>query len=356
MKNSMANTQRADDEISEHKVDVLVVDDEEGTLSVLSAMLQNSGYQVYTAANGKEACKKLQDSPPRVVITDWKMPEMNGIELCRWIRSHFFPWYIHIIVLTGQHGGSNTVEALNAGADEFLNKPISLAELRARMRTIERMLELESREAAIIALANLAESRDTETGGHLYRIKKYTQLLIRHLNAIEDNGITLSPTQTELFSQTSVLHDIGKVGIPDHILLKPGLLNDEEFRVMQKHTTIGADALNNVTERFPGADFYRAARDIILTHHERFDGTGYPHGLQGEDIPLCGRIMALVDVYDALTTKRVYKDAMPHDEARSIIVDGRGTQFDPRVVDAFVRGEDDFKDNLMHQTTESNHD
>lgn len=353
MINSSENSHKRDSEVRQRKLDVLVVDDEAGTLSVISAMLRNSGYQVYTASDGKEACTKLQDSPTRVVITDWRMPEMDGIQLCRWIRSHFFPWYVHVIVLTGQHGEANTVEALNAGADEFLNKPITMAELQARMRTIERMLELESREAAIIALADLAESRDPETGGHLYRIKTYTQLLIQNLNEIEDNGINLSPTQTELFCQTSVLHDIGKVGIPDHILLKPGLLNDDEFKTMQKHTRIGADALNNVTERFPGADYYRVARDIILTHHERFDGTGYPQGLKGDEIPLCGRIMALVDVYDALTTKRVYKDAMPHEEARSIILDGRGTQFDPRMVDAFTRGEEEFKQQLIHQRNET---
>ncbi|MFG0328514.1 MAG: HD-GYP domain-containing protein [Phycisphaerales bacterium] len=199
---------------------------------------------------------------------------------------------------------------------------------------------LRTRDAVIFGLAKLAESRDDDTGEHLERIRRYVDLLANELRArrhpeLDDRLVTL-------IGLSSSLHDIGKVGVPDSILLKPARLTDDERRVMQTHTTIGGECLTAIKERLGDDDFLEIACEIAYTHHERWDGAGYPYGLAGEDIPMAGRIVALADVYDALTSKRVYKDAMTHAEAKRIILDGAGSHFDPAVVDAFEAMEADF--------------
>ncbi|HTN77366.1 MAG TPA: HD domain-containing phosphohydrolase, partial [Pirellulaceae bacterium] len=216
------------------------------------------------------------------------------------------------------------------------------AELIVRVRSGERILGMETREMAIFALAKLAESRDPETGHHLDRVRNYCRVLARHVATMPKYQHEVDAEFIRLIYQTSPLHDIGKVGIPDSVLLKPGQFNAAEFAVMQQHTRIGAATLEAALERYPEARFLKIARDIALTHHERFDGTGYPAGLRGEDIPLCGRIVAIADVYDALTSKRVYKPAFEHSVARSIILKDSGTHFDPDLVDAFLAVEDEF--------------
>jgi putative two-component system response regulator len=191
-------------------------------------------------------------------------------------------------------------------------------------------------------MAKLAESRDPETGAHLERVRGYCRVLTQQLASLDKFTDQINSEYIRLIYQTSPLHDIGKVGIPDSVLLKPGRLSDREFEIMKEHTTIGAQTLNAALQQFPGIDFLEMARDIALTHHERWDGSGYPRKLAGEQIPLCGRIMALADVYDALTSKRVYKAAYGHEIARAIIVDEIGRQFDPDVVQAFSGSEADF--------------
>lgn len=204
--------------------------------------------------------------------------------------------------------------------------------------------EAETRDVVIFAMARLAESRDPETGAHIERVSSYCQALAEGLAIAGPYQSQVDPEFAQLMFATSPLHDIGKVGIPDDILLKPGRLSDREFEVMKSHAQIGADTLDAALLRFPNARFLRIARNIAATHHERFDGSGYPQGLKGRDIPLCGRIAALADVYDALTSRRVYKASMAHDVARGIIIKESGTHFDPAIVDAFLEIETTFKE------------
>jgi putative two-component system response regulator len=200
----------------------------------------------------------------------------------------------------------------------------------------------------IFSLAKLAESRDTETGAHLERMRAYCQVLADQLSLEEKYRDQVDGDYVQLIYMTSPLHDIGKVGIPDKILLKAGPLTPDEFEIMKQHTVIGSKTLDAAARAHPEAKFLCMARDIARSHHERFDGTGYPDGLAGEDIPLCGRIVALADVYDALTTKRVYKPAFTHEKSRTIILDEMGGHFDPDIVRAFLQNEDHFVEILQH--------
>ena len=333
---------------------VLIVDDDEIAIDLLRELLGSSGYEVEAARNGREALEFLRTGEYRLVVTDWEMPEMSGIELCRAIRERHFSGYIYVILVTCREGTANVVEGLNAGADDFIAKPYQPAELCVRLRTGERLLSLESRDVTIFSLAKLTESRCPETGAHLERIREYCRVIARHLALQEKFRDEVDGDYAQLIYLTSPLHDIGKVGIPDSILLKPGPLTDEEFAIMKTHARIGAETLEAAAHFQPDAEFLRMARDIALSHHERYDGSGYPHGLAGREIPLCGRITALADVYDALTSKRVYKSAMTHDAAKAVILRGRGVHFDPDIVEAFLENEDDFieiQQNFSDSTT-----
>ena len=321
---------------------VLIVDDNRLALVVLQNALTTAGYEVQTAANGREALDALRAGSCRLVISDWEMPEMDGVELCRAIRAEHQSGYTYVMLLTAHDTPAERVAGLTAGADDFVTKPYNTAELLARVRTAERVLSLETRDVAIFAMARLAESRDPETGAHLERVRGYCRVLAQHLAGAEKFRDQINAEYIRLIHQTSPLHDIGKVGVPDSVLLKPGRLSDREFEMMKEHTTIGARTLDAALREFPGVRFLEMARDIAATHHERWDGTGYPNRLAGTDIPLCGRIVALADVYDALTSKRVYKAAFAHDVARSIILGDKSTHFDPDVVDAFVETESRF--------------
>jgi putative two-component system response regulator len=321
---------------------VLIVDDNKIALMVLSKTLGAAGYEVEAKTNGREALEAVRSGSYQLVISDWEMPELDGLELCRAIRAQEMSSYVYIILLTGRDSPEEKVKGLSAGADDFVTKPYNPAELLARVRNAERLVSLETRDVAIFAMARLAESRDPETGAHLERVRSYCRVLTQHLATLEKYRDTIDADFIRLMYQTSPLHDIGKVGIPDAVLLKPGRLSDREFQMMKQHTTIGAETLDAALKMFPNVKFLQMARDIAATHHERFDGTGYPNGLAGENIPLCGRIVALADVYDALTSKRVYKGAFTHEVAKSIIAGDSGTHFDPDVAEAFLQNEDRF--------------
>jgi putative two-component system response regulator len=323
-------------------VRILVVEDEDISREILAQALTQFGHEVILASDGAEATALIERNLPSLVISDWMMPGMNGLELCRWIRGQDFPWYVYIILLTARSETEDVIEGLSAGADEFLAKPFHPAELQIRIRTADRILSLETRHLATFALAKLAESRDPETGHHLERMREYSRCLARRLATNDDFRSTITPGFIDTIYLTSPLHDIGKVGIPDSILLKPGCLSDAEFNVMKSHTLIGGETLGAMAKQYPGVTYLSVARDIVLSHHERWNGSGYPFGLKGEEIPLVGRIVALADVYDALTSKRVYKAAFTHEIARSIIVAERGEHFDPRMVDAFLLEETTF--------------
>jgi len=220
---------------------ILVVDDDEISLALLSHTLGEDGHEVVTAPDGVSALKKLSESSIRMMITDWMMPRLDGLELCRRIRSQFTSQYVYVIMLTSRKGTEDAIRGLSAGADEFVGKPIDPTELKIRVRTGERILSLESRHVAIFGMAKLAESRDPETGMHLERIREYTRALCRRLAEVESVAGQISHDFAETLFLTSPLHDIGKVGIPDAILLKPGRLNDREFQVMKTHTLIGGE-------------------------------------------------------------------------------------------------------------------
>ena len=323
---------------------ILIVDDDDVATAMLENALTQLGHEVTPASNGREALELMRSGSYRLVVSDWEMPEMSGIELCRHIRKRFSSAYVYMLLLTARRGTQNIVEGLNAGADDFITKPFEPQELGVRIHAGERILSLESREVTIFSLAKLAESRDQETGAHLERIREYCRILADHLSAEETFRDEMDGEYVQLIYMTSPLHDIGKVGIPDRILLKPGPLTREEFDVMKQHTVIGSSTLDAAASAHPEARYLWMARDIARSHHERFDGSGYPDGLAGHNIPVCGRVVALADVYDALTTKRVYKPAFSHEQSRDIILEGMGNHFDPDVVRAFLQNEDRFTD------------
>lgn len=323
---------------------VLIVDDDEIARDLLSEALAGAGYEVSTARDGCEALEILRTGVFRLVISDWEMPEMNGLELCRRIRERHFSSYVYIILVTSRDGTDNVVEGLSAGADDFITKPFHPAELCVRVRSGVRLLSLESRNLTIFTLAKLAESRSPETGAHLERMREYCRVLAERLSRNKKYASVVDADYVHLIYLTSPLHDIGKVGIQDSVLLKGGPLTDKEFEIMKSHVRIGAETLAAAARYQPDAEFLRMAHDIALTHHEWYDGSGYPQGLVGDEIPLCGRIVALADVYDALTAKRVYKNAFTHDVAKSVILEEGGVHFDPDIVEAFLEAEQEFID------------
>jgi putative two-component system response regulator len=322
---------------------VLVVDDELISRQILAHSLEKAGYEVLFAANGREGLELLRTSGARIVVSDWHMPEIDGLEFCRRVRSGQYARYIYLILVTAQNRPEDVVEGLGAGADDFLSKPFNPAELIMRVNTARRIVGIETRDMAIFAMAKLAESRDPETGAHLERVRSYCRILTEQLRTFPRFQQAIDDEYVRMIYETSPLHDIGKVAIPDRILLKPGRLTQDEFEIMKTHTIHGASTLDAALKQFPEAQFLRMARDIALCHHERYDGTGYPHGLTGEAIPLAGRIIAVADVYDALTSKRNYKEAFPHDTARRMIEQESGQHFDPDVVKAFVWQEQHFQ-------------
>jgi putative two-component system response regulator len=321
---------------------ILVVDDDDLCRDALAEVLRRCGYDVVTASDGRQALEILAKTDCRMVISDWVMPEMNGLALCRAIRQGRFRRYIYIILLTERQSPQDMIEGLTAGADDFMSKPFHPAEVRDSVRAGEVILSLETSDFTPFALARLAQSRDPEMGQHMERVRRYAKALGEHLAGQLTFRDLIDSEYLRLLYLTTPLHDIGKMAIADSILLKPGKLTAEEYEVMKTHTIKGAHSLQAAIERHPDAAFPRMARDIALTHHERYDGTGYPAGLAGEAIPLCGRIVAVADVYDAMTSGRVYKEAVDHETARRLIVGEAGRQFDPDVVQAFVAKEEEF--------------
>lgn len=322
--------------------EVLVIDDDSLARLAIQNTLQQGGYQVRTASNGQEGLKQLSQSHCQLVICDWEMPVMNGIEFCKAVRQCSLNRYIYIIMLTSNNLSEDIVSGLTSGADDYVTKPFHPGELLMRAKVGQRIIGLESREMTIFALAKLAESRDPETGAHLERVRSYCRILALQLqknprfqHLVDDNFVSL-------VFETSPLHDIGKVAIPDSILLKPGRLTEHEYDLMKTHTLKGAETLAAAAEQFPNARFLQMARDIALCHHERYDGNGYPSGLSGENIPLEARIVAVADVYDALTSRRIYKESYSHELASEIIQNESGSHFDPEIVASFLEVEDEF--------------
>jgi putative two-component system response regulator len=350
------------------KATILVVDDTPDNLSLMSGLLKDL-YKVKVANGGEKALKiALSEAPPDLILLDIMMPEIDGYEVCRRLKSEVWTREIPIIFLTAKSEVEDEAYGLGLGASDYITKPISPPIVLARVKThlaIKRVQdflrdqnqflesEVQKRTAEVMAIqdvtihamASLAETRDNETGNHIRRTQHYVKLLANHLRKHPRFAHFLDSDQTiEVLFKSAPLHDIGKVGIPDRILLKPGRFEPEEFEIMKTHTTLGRDAIKHAEEQL-GIEmpFLTMAKEIAYSHQEKWDGSGYPEGLSGDDIPISARLMAVADVYDALISRRVYKEGMPHEKAVAIMKEGRGSHFDPDVLDAFIELQDAFQ-------------
>ena len=321
---------------------ILICEDEFVSRRKLEKIIHTLGYEFLVAENGRQAYHLWENERPELIICDWIMPEMTGIELCQKVRAEEGSQYTYIIMVSAKQDTTDIVKAIDAGADDFISKPYVIEELAVRIRAGQRSRMFQTKDIVIFSLAKLAESRDTETGNHLERIRHFSRLLAEELAQMENNPFKINTLYIENIFLTSPLHDIGKVGIPDSILLKPARLTAEERQAMTEHCRIGYNTLHDALEKYPHTDYLQMGAEIALHHHEKFDGRGYPEQLKGNDIPLAARIVALADVYDALTSKRTYKDPYSHDTAREMIRAEKNVHFDPLVVDAFLRCEQRF--------------
>jgi putative two-component system response regulator len=346
---------------------ILIVDDEAPNRLILEDLLA-AQYPVRTLNNGRQAVDYLMASGPAdLILMDVMMPEMDGFEACRRIKAEPALKDIPLLFLTSLDSVADEEHGLSLGAEDFIHKPFSrsivLARVRShlelalsRRRLRDRNVELEqmvqerthellrekhhviaAQEATITALCALAEIRDNETGNHIRRTQNYVAALAEQLRSHPRFAAELTDETIKLLFKSAPLHDVGKVAIPDAILQKPGKLTEDEWNVMKLHPGYGQSAIAQAeSEIGESADFLRYAREIAYSHHEKWDGSGYPQGLKGDAIPLSARIMAVADVYDALISKRVYKPAFPHAKAIDMIVEGRGTHFDPDIADALL--------------------
>ena len=350
----------ADDE----QKNILAVDDSPENIEIIKQSLTPE-YQVKAAVRGELALEIARQQRVDLILLDIRMPGMDGYEVCQRLKEDPDTAQIPIIFLTGQDTMSDEALGLQMGAVDFIIKPINPPILKARLQThlalnsarkklekhnnyLEELVEekvaeiADSRMALIYALARLAESRDEETGEHLIRTQKYCWLLVNKLKEKGGYCQEINDSYCKNISIATPLHDIGKVGIPDSILLKPGKLSAEEFERVKNHTLIGYDIIEEIQQMYADNTLLQVGANIVLYHHEKWNGSGYPEGLSGQDIPLEARIMAIADVYDALRSERPYKDAFSPAKSSKIIQEDRGSHFDPLLVDCFLELESEF--------------
>lgn len=337
---------------------ILIVDNEVANLQLLAGMLRERGYEPRPARSGKLALAAAEADPPDLILLDINMPEMSGYEVCQRIKADASLKDIPILFISASTETIDKVKAFSMGAVDYITKPFQVEEVYARVENhlglrqlqneveryshhLEELVQDQIKEiamsqmATIFALSKLAESRDSDTGLHLERVRIYCRALAEEMRSTQRYGTIITKNYIDDLYHAAPLHDIGKVGIPDRILLKPGKLSAEEFELMKCHTKIGAETLRSVQLEYPGNAFIKLGIEIAQSHHEKWDGSGYPQGLAGEAIPLSARITAVADIYDALRSKRKYKPALSHSKATEIIFMSSGTHLDPAVVEVF---------------------
>jgi putative two-component system response regulator len=341
----------------ENKNSILIVDDETVNLIYLNHLL-SSDYTVYTARNAQEAIERAYDYIPDLILLDIVMPGMNGYEAITVLKNTEKTKNIPVIFITGLNNNKDEEKGLNLGAEDYITKPFSDLIVKLRIQNqikiknhMRLVIEKEISEknnranmATIHALSKLAESRDDDTGAHIERTSSFCKIIAEKLLESSLYLDTVNEAFIENITRASPLHDIGKVGIKDSILLKPGRLTSDEFEIMKTHVMIGYKTLTSIVELHPENVFIKTGLEISRYHHEKWDGSGYMSGISEESIPLSARIMAVSDVYDALRSDRVYKKAFPHEQTLEIIKEGRGKHFDPVLVDVFVQHDRLFRD------------
>ncbi|WP_342775857.1 response regulator [Shewanella canadensis] len=347
------------------RLTILAVDDTPANIDVVKGVLSGR-YFVQAAVNGLMALKIIERHKPDLILLDIMMPGMDGYEVCQKLKADEATRDIPVIFLTAKAEVEDETRGLELGAVDYITKPISPPILIERVKThlelksardflkrqneileekvIERTRQMEElQDVTMVAMGSLAEARDPETGNHIRRTQRYVKLLAQKLKDHPRFSHFLTPENITWLYKSAPLHDIGKVGVADHILLKPGKLTDEEFDEMKKHTTYGRDAISAAEQNISVADnFLVFAKEIAYAHQEKWNGSGYPEGLAGDDIPIAARLMAVGDVYDALVSRRVYKPPFPHEKAVAIILEGKGEHFDPDMVDAFMEIADEY--------------
>lgn len=339
---------------------IFVIEDDSHVRALLEKMLEKPGYSVVPFSRGIDALEAAQKMIPDLILLDIAMPELDGYQVCELLKQDPDLKDIPVIFMSALNSTGNKVRGFAVGGVDFIAKPYHPEEVQARVKThlslsmLRRKLEYqqliekkvrevsEAQQATIFALAKLAEQRDDDTGAHLERVRDYCRLLARQLGAASPYADHISDDFIECIQHASPLHDIGKVAIPDCILLKPGQLTTEEFETMKSHTIIGAEYMQTVFNKYSDNPFIGMGIEIALYHHERWDGKGYPDGLVGRNIPLSARIMSVADCYDALRSNRCYRKGLGHEKAREILLEEVGTHFDPEVIKAFQALEEQF--------------
>ena len=337
---------------------IMVVDDTPANLHLLEVMLTQAGYRPLLFPSAELALRAALRRVPDLILLDVMMPDMDGYTFCQRLQADPTLRDVPVLFISALHDTASKVRAFESGGVDYLTKPFHEAEVLARVRTQLRLREMHvalkarndtlaelvdakvreissSQLATIVAMSKIAEYRDDETGAHIERTRTFCKVLAEAVAARSPYADVVDPAFIENLYNASVLHDIGKVGISDAILFKPGKLSPAEFEAMKEHTLIGARTLESVRAQYPGNGFITMGIEVTRSHHERWDGSGYPDGLSGEAIPLAARIMAIADVYDALRSRRPYKEPFTHERSVAIIQEGRGGHFDPALVDAF---------------------
>ena len=337
---------------------ILIVDDVIENIQVAIGALQSLDLNIFYATSGKQALERLEKNKVNLILMDIMMPELDGIQTVKLIKSNPKFQNIPVIFLTAKSEEEDIRKGFDVGGVDYVLKPFNPSELLLRVKThlelsryrdeLEILVHERTRQildlkyAIIETMGALAEYRDNETGTHIMRTKKYVEILAKEL--MESRNFNMSKEYVAHLCDAAPMHDIGKVAIRDNILLKPSSLTPEEFKTMQEHTIIGEKVIEGIMKKTGEMELLKHAKDIAAYHHEKWDGSGYPAGLKGEDIPLSARVMAIADVYDALISPRVYKEPFTHEKAVEIIKEVRGTHFDPQIVDIFLKKEKDFLD------------